>query len=52
MKTLNNLIFDFFDACFDWKYFPSEEYIVYKQSTQIDKCRKQSRGGVEKKNEV
>jgi hypothetical protein len=49
MKTLNNLIFD---AYFDWKYFPHEEYVVYKQTIQIDKCGKQSRGGVDKKNEI
>jgi len=52
MKTLKNLIFDVFDACFDWKYFPNEKYAVYKQTIQIDNCRINSRGGVDKKNEV
>ena len=52
MKTLNNLIFNVLDACFDWKYTLNDEYLVYKQTIQIDECKNSSRGGVDKKNEV
>jgi flagellin-like protein len=39
----------FFNAYFDWKYFPDEKYVVYKQTFQIDKCRKTCRGGAKKR---
>jgi len=52
MKILKNLIFNVFDAFFDWKNFPDGEYVVYKQTIQIDTCRIKSRGGVDKKNEI
>jgi hypothetical protein len=52
MKTMKNLIFNVFDACFDWKNFHDEKYLVYKQTIQNDKCKNRSGGGVEKKNEI
>jgi hypothetical protein len=44
MKTQKNLFFDeIYDAHFDWKYTPNEEYLVYKRTFGMNGRKKQSR---------